>query len=93
MSMGGGGQKEPRSAKELRKRQLMDLADLDEDENRKIKALFRARMGGRAFRSPTSARTSGNSAGGGSLIPASGFGGTPRSGGGGGGGTRSVLVR
>lgn len=72
MSMGGGKQKEPRSAVELRNRQLIDLAELDENENRKIKSLFRARAGGRAFRSATSARVSGNSAGN-SVIPASGF--------------------
>lgn len=59
---GGGSKKEPRSAKELRNRQLMDLADLDEKENRRIKALFRARQGGRAFRSPVT-----------SVMPASGF--------------------
>lgn len=75
---GGGGGKEPRSAKELRKRQLMDLADLDEEENRRIKALFRARQGGRAFRSPGALRSAGNTAGGASIIPASGFAGTTR---------------
>ena len=70
--MGGGGkQKEPKDAKLLRQRQLIDLADLDEEENRRIKALFRARQGGRAFRAPTAARAAGNSAG--SVIPSSGF--------------------
>lgn len=75
--MDGGGSKEPKDAKVLRQRQLMDLADLDEEENRRIKALFRARQGGRAFRAPTAARTATDTAGagggGGSLIPASGF--------------------
>lgn len=85
MGMGGGGGKEPRSSKELRRRQLSDLADLDEKENRRIKALLRARQGGRAFRAPSATRTSGASASPGSgtasgaapasLIPASGFGG------------------
>ena len=57
--MGGGGkQKEPKDAKLLRQRQLIDLADLDEEENRRIKALFRARQGGRAFRAPSAARGS-----------------------------------
>ncbi len=70
--MGGGGkQKEPKDAKLLRQRQLIDLADLDEEENRRIKALFRARQGGRAFRAPTAARAASNSAG--SVIPSSGF--------------------
>lgn len=75
MSMGGGRPKEPKTAKELRQRQLIDLADIDEEENRRIKALFRARQGGRAFRAPTAARSAGNSAGaaGASLIPSSGF--------------------
>ena len=72
--MGGGGkQKEPKDAKLLRQRQLIDLADLDEEENRRIKALFRARQGGRAFRAPTAARAAGNSAGNASVIPSSGF--------------------
>lgn len=87
MSMGGGKQKEPKDAKLLRQRQLIDLADLDEEENRRIKALFRARQGGRAFRTPSATRAPGNTAGGGSagapsvsrsggsLIPSSGFGG------------------
>lgn len=79
---GGGGRKEPKDAKLLRQRQLIDLADLDEEENRRIKALFRARQGGRAFRAPTAARTATNTAGtgggapargGASIIPASGF--------------------
>ena len=71
--MGGGGkQKEPKDAKLLRQRQLIDLADLDEEENRRIKALFRARQGGRAFRVPTASRAAGNSAGS-SVIPSSGF--------------------
>jgi hypothetical protein len=78
MSM-GGKPKEPKDAKVLRQRQLIDLADLDEEENRRIKALFRARQGGRAFRAPTASRsatnTAGNASGGGgaSLIPSSGF--------------------
>ena len=71
MGGGGGKQKEPKDAKLLRQRQLIDLADLDEEENRRIKALFRARQGGRAFRAPTAARAAGNSAG--SIIPSSGF--------------------
>jgi uncharacterized membrane protein len=86
--MGGGKkQKEPKDAKLLRQRQLIDLADLDEEENRRIKALFRARQGGRAFRAPTAARAPSNMSGGSgssnpaggrsgaSLIPSSGFGG------------------
>jgi len=72
-------QKEPPEAKALRARQVADLAQLDEEQNRRIKAMFRARGGGRAFRSPTAARTATNSAGNmqggstGSLVPASGF--------------------
>jgi uncharacterized membrane protein YgcG len=101
MSMGGGGKKEPKDAKLLRQRQLIDLADLDEEENRRIKALFRARQGGRAFRAPTAARAPSDVAGsagsaspaggrsGGSLIPASGFGG----GGYGGGGRSSTASK
>ncbi len=72
--MGGGKPKEPKDAKLLRQRQLIDLADLDEEENKRIKALFRARQGGRAFRAPTAARAAGDSAGSAaSVIPASGF--------------------
>jgi hypothetical protein len=71
MSMGGGGKKEPKSAKLLRARQIADLADLDEEENRRIKALMNARTSGRAFRAPGSARTASNTRG--SLASASGF--------------------
>lgn len=72
--MGGGKPKEPKDAKLLRQRQLIDLADLDEEENRRIKALFRARQGGRAFRAPTAARAAGDSAGSNaSIIPAAGM--------------------
>ncbi len=71
MSSGGGG-KEPKSAKTLRARQINDLADLDEEENRKIKAMLRARMGGRAFRAPTAMRAASNTRGG-SLATPTGF--------------------
>lgn len=86
---GGGKQKEPKDAKQLRQRQLIDLAELDEEENRRIKALFRARQGGRAFRSPTAARGATNTAGGPSLIPSSGFGAPTRGGSSGGTGGRT----
>ena len=71
MSMGGGGPKEPKSAKLLRARQIADLADLDEEENRRIKALLNARSSGRAFRAPGSTRTASNSRG--SLATSTGF--------------------
>jgi hypothetical protein len=70
MSMGGGG-KEPKTAKLLRARQVNDLAELDEEENRKIKAMLRARMGGRAFRAPTAMRSAMNTRG--SLATPTGF--------------------
>jgi hypothetical protein len=72
MSMGGGGGKEPKSAKLLRARQIADLADLDEEENRRIKALMNARASGRAFRAPGSTRTASNTRAG-SLATSTGF--------------------
>ena len=71
MSMGGGGGKEPKSAKMLRARQISDLADLDEEENRRIKALMNARSTGRAFRAPSSTRAGSNTRG--SLASSTGF--------------------
>jgi hypothetical protein len=94
MSMGGGGKKEPRSAKLLRARQIADLADLDEEENRRIKALMNARASGRAFRAPGSARAASNTRG--SLATSSGFNvpaiSATRSAGSVGGGSRGVKV-
>lgn len=73
MSMGGGGRgKEPKSAKLLRARQIADLADLDEEENRRIKALMNARSSGRAFRAPGATRGASNTRGG-SLATPTGF--------------------
>lgn len=94
MSMGGGGGKEPKSAKQLRARQIADLADLDEEENRRIKALMNARASGRAFRAPGSTRTASNTRG--SLASSTGFNmpaasATRSSSRIGGGGTRNVL--
>jgi len=43
---------EPAEAKRLRDRQVSDLAQLDEEQNVRIKQLFRPRQGGRAFRTP-----------------------------------------
>lgn len=55
--------KEPESAKQLRARQIEDLAKLDEEENRRIKALFLRRSGSRAFRSSNTARSAANTSG------------------------------
>lgn len=71
MSMGGGGKKESKEAKMLRARQISDLADLDEEENRRIKALMNARSTGRAFRAPSATRTATNTRG--SLASSTGF--------------------
>jgi hypothetical protein len=43
--------KTPDSVKQLQARQINDLAELDEDENERIKNLFIRRSGARAFRS------------------------------------------
>ena len=67
----GGKQKEPKSAQLLRARQLADMADLDEEENRKFKALLNARSTGRAFRTQGSPRMASNTRG--SLATSSGF--------------------
>ena len=67
--------KEPPEAAILRARQIEDLAKLDEEENRRIKAMLRGPQGGKAFRSlsaPRSGSTPGNTAG--SLISSTGFG-------------------
>ena len=73
--------KEPADSLALRARQIADLAKLDEEENRRIKALFRGRSGGRAFRSA--------GGGAGSAVSAArGSGGGGYSGGSGGGGSR-----
>lgn len=56
----------------LRERQVRDLADLDEEENRRLKAAFRINRGIRAFRrsgrsgGPASSGAGGNRGGGGS---------------------------
>lgn len=78
--------KEPRDAIALRQRQIQELAKLDEEENRRIKAMFRGRQGGRAFRSAGSSKTAGNAAG--AAFSAGGGGGGGSYGGGGGGGSR-----
>lgn len=70
--------KEPAEAEALRERQLQDLTKLDEEQNRRIKQMFRGRSGGRAFRAPTAMRsasnTAGNSAGrGAGVIPSGGM--------------------
>lgn len=41
------------SVKALRVRQVEDLADLDEEENRRLKAALRTNRGVRAFRRPS----------------------------------------
>ena len=46
---GGGGPKEDPSVARLRARQLEDLAQLDEEQNTRIKRLMRASTGVRAF--------------------------------------------
>lgn len=66
--------KEPPSAIILRARQIEDLAKLDEEENRRIKAMLRGPQGGRAFRplsAPRSSNMPGNTAG--SLVSSTGF--------------------
>ena len=82
--------KEPPEAKVLRVRQIEDLADLDEEQNRRIKGMLRARLGGRAFRSPTAARSAANTAG--SLVSATGFN-TPASMSGSRGAANSAVAR
>ena len=49
----GGGPKPPKedpAVKVLRDRQIRDLAELDEEENRQLKSAFRTSRGIRAFR-------------------------------------------
>lgn len=48
--------KESADSKALRARQIEDLAKLDEEENRRIKALFLRRSGSRAFRGANTSR-------------------------------------
>lgn len=87
--------KKPKKPKEsqadiaLRARQIMDLTKLDEEENRRIKAMFRGRQGGRAFRSAGSSKTAGNSAG--AAFGGGSAGGSRGGGGGGGGRSRSRV--
>lgn len=73
--------KTPDSVKQLQARQINDLAELDEDENERIKNLYQRRSGARAFRSagksPPNASGFGNGGG-------SGRGGSGAMGGGGG---------
>lgn len=57
-------QKPTAAQKAMEARQMVDLADLDEEQNRRIKQIFLARNGGRAFRSPTALRAASNTAGG-----------------------------
>lgn len=74
---------EPAEAKIMRERQVADLAKLDEEENVRIKRLFRPRVGSRAFRAPSANRFASNTAGagtpaGGSDAPTGdGYGGNP----------------
>ena len=82
--------KEPPEAKLLRARQIEDIAELDEEQNRRIKGMLRARLGGRAFRAPTAARSAANTAG--SLVSATGFN-APASMGGGRGAVSAPVVR
>ncbi len=50
--IGGGGKppKEDPAVRVLRERQIRDLAELDEEENRRLKSAFRTSRGIRAFR-------------------------------------------
>jgi hypothetical protein len=48
--------KESADSKALRARQIEDLAKLDDEENRRIKALFLRRSGSRAFRGSNTSR-------------------------------------
>ena len=81
--------KEPADAVALRARQIADLAKLDEEENRRIKALFRGRSGGRAFRSSgRSGTASSTRASGGGFSGGGSYG----SGGGRGGGGRGASL-
>lgn len=57
-------QKPTAAQKAMEARQVIDLANLDEEQNRRIKQIFLARSGGRAFRSPTALRAASNTAGG-----------------------------
>jgi len=56
-------QKETADVKALRERQIIDLAKLDEEQNTRIKSMFRSRMGGRAFRAPGATRMGTNTSG------------------------------
>ena len=56
-------QKESPATIAARERQLADLAKLDEEQNAKIKSMFLARNGARAFRAPTALKIAGDSAG------------------------------
>ncbi len=79
--------KETADAKALRARQIEDLAKLDEEENRRIKALFLRRSGSRAFRGANTSRGApANSAGGAAAAGGGSYGGGGGSYGGGGGG-------
>ncbi len=84
----GGGPKPPKedpAVKVLRARQIRELADLDEEENRRLKSAFRTSRGIRAFRRSggSDASVGGDRFGGGG-IPGSGGGGGPNAGTGGG---------
>ena len=79
MKKSGGG-KESDSAKQLRHRQILDMAQMDEEENDRIKNLFIRRSGSRAFRSGVRSAagggpnpSSGSSSRGGSLGGSGGF--------------------
>lgn len=80
------------SVKVIRERQLADLAKLDEEENRRLKAAFRISRGVRAFRPSAggSAGSGGGSTSSGSRGPAVGGRGGGRAGSIGGGRRRSV---
>lgn len=65
--------KESADAKALRARQIEDLAKLDEEENRRIKALFLRRSGSRAFRGVNTSRGPSDARGG--AVPVGGAGG------------------
>jgi uncharacterized membrane protein len=75
--------KTPDSVKQLQARQIADLAELDEDENTRIKNLLIRRSGARAFRGSAAGRASaanaaagGGSGRGGSIGGSGGFRGT-----------------
>src|SRR5262245_9955827 len=79
---------ESEAEKQMRSRQLETLAQLDEDENRRVKGLSRMRLGGRGLLGGSMRKRASTGSGSGAAAPSSPAGGStggPRSGGGGGG--------